>query len=985
MVFNTQSWACQELLVSVDANVQKILDEFAASPSTVTELIQSLKVPRQQDRVAIAKGLADANPVALSNHIGDFEIADENDRFEIALIAAKQNAFTVAYNWDGFGISTERNHIRMADVVIENGGSYIWFSKHFAIQDPTEKRRLLFKAARTPGNHFVRDIDSYESTDSATLMEALRVAFESDAEASLSAASLGAADTLLNLIGVHRFAELLKVGTQASGTYIYRVIRNISVENQSDRAELARISLRADVAKTLAEISLFGLEGEHFRSVLEFAASLDGEVYARWTASFPYFLESAFRIAAQNVAEKNRAKADLFAAETANFIKGRSGPPASPANASIARQILGQHLGASYAKWLAKLHGQSVSDGDDDGNEEDDEDHLKWSTTRRLLLSDFPDLNVDQLDALNGSVKRVEVLHQLVGTYIQAHSGRDTPPQILNQTAFFFWVTGLPDFWIQPFLKLSLTQQSDLMDITLSLTRGLPRQALRSIQFAPSLLESKNTENILTFFRVLRDNINLSAQQTSSSANEFFEIVHQSAKPLSTQNIEHVTEILTQRLVAQIQSVFASESFTFRHQDMENLRQSWGDIDFVYTLLARYQGSSQWREEIPALGQIFEAVLNQQFADFKFRGLTLQDQALVAAQLRAVDIKEWAKPRTIIQVVTPESKTVEEESAQKKNAIASDINSLLWVASPYLQNASIMTPLKAQDLDPQDLVAQISQFKGPPLQLFETLKIAPNQLFQTLAPILDQHEGALLRKLVLFLKFALTQDLDPAAQEILPVVLQRLDGLKEIARDIKKSERQLLITTLTSDPRLLLTVGDLVQTGSCLNYKTGGEIQALPSYVMDANLQVILNFALRPADFASAADFAWVESNLSILDVQLTARQEFIFSGANKTVTSKIIPNAYRRNIIRLGFFNDNGRPALLTERSYKQTHWAETQFENQTRSLLSWIRNDLHIEERSGEVTFGASRNPAGTYSDYVKGSRIGQQTVFLDHTLAD
>ncbi len=65
----------------------------------------------------------------------------------------------------------------------------------------------------------------------------------------------------------------------------------------------------------------------------------------------------------------------------------------------------------------------------------------------------------------------------------------------------------------------------------------------------------------------------------------------------------------------------------------------------------------------------------------------------------------------------------------------------------------------------------------------------------------------------------------------------------------------LSFTVLLSDPRSLLTIGDIVNTSSCQNYKFGGQIQSLLGYVEDANVKAIVSFALNASHFSDQKEY----------------------------------------------------------------------------------------------------------------------------------
>src|SRR5690606_6052693 len=75
-----------------------------------------------------------------------------------------------------------------------------------------------------------------------------------------------------------------------------------------------------------------------------------------------------------------------------------------------------------------------------------------------------------------------------------------------------------------------------------------------------------------------------------------------------------------------------------------------------------------------------------------------------------------------------------------------------------------------------------------------------------------------------------------AAKEEAITALKAIERLVPKATDSEVESKGFVVTVFDHSPRLLLTVGDLVPTNSCQNYKTGGVIRTLPAYAVDANV-----------------------------------------------------------------------------------------------------------------------------------------------------
>ncbi len=81
---------------------------------------------------------------------------------------------------------------------------------------------------------------------------------------------------------------------------------------------------------------------------------------------------------------------------------------------------------------------------------------------------------------------------------------------------------------------------------------------------------------------------------------------------------------------------------------------------------------------------------------------------------------------------------------------------------------------------------------------------------------------------------------------------------REIPKDLLDGEmisKGIVVTAFDCSPRLMLTIGDVVNTGCCLNYQSGARINVLPAYVVDANIQALVSWQLKQSHFASVRDY----------------------------------------------------------------------------------------------------------------------------------
>jgi hypothetical protein len=208
-------------------------------------------------------------------------------------------------------------------------------------------------------------------------------------------------------------------------------------------------------------------------------------------------------------------------------------------------------------------------------------------------------------------------------------------------------------------------------------------------------------------------------------------------------------------------------------------------------------------------------------------------------------------------------------------------------------------------------------------------------------------------------------------------LLRGIDDSKQIQSDLKTlndygktlggkaGTRYYVFSTITDDPKLLLMTGDLVQSASCQNYRSGSHIETLPGYVIDGNIKLALSYVIKGEvlDRYPGATFEFD-----------AARQVLRVSGRDE-----VIPLGYavRREVLRVGKVGTEG--VVFTERAYLQNHVISDSIARQQCELIEEFCYGASVRpQRRGErATFAASRNPSGVYSDAGGGIMRGEYSI--------
>jgi len=215
-------------------------------------------------------------------------------------------------------------------------------------------------------------------------------------------------------------------------------------------------------------------------------------------------------------------------------------------------------------------------------------------------------------------------------------------------------------------------------------------------------------------------------------------------------------------------------------------------------------------------------------------------------------------------------------------------------------------------------------------------------------------------------------------QEIRLQLLADLNAIAEVVKErtVDKSKGYVVFTTLTDDPKLMLMVGDLVNTSSCQNFRTGSVVQTLLGYVMDGNIKAVLSFAIAEGNLRNLFtiphnqlfDPSRYTVNFDAPKLLLTLTDP---EGQSRTVS---LGKAIRRRILRVGQREEDAQPAMFAERPYEILHAVTAKIEAEEELLLHSVEKSCGFRPAVGNVEFPASSNPFGVYSDHGQGVMIGE-----------
>lgn len=514
--------------------------------------------------------------------------------------------------------------------------------------------------------------------------------------------------------------------------------------------------------------------------------------------------------------------------------------------------------------------------------------------------------------------------------------------------------------------RLSDQQAKALYAACLDLQDSVGSAPFAGIRLSPQLWDKKHLPDLLVVLHDLRNLLYLEGGGAAwaTLAKDYL------GGGLSPDGLPALKKRLAGAIESRVISLFGEHEFKVTHEQLESVRRRWGTLDPVFTLLARFKGNEQWKEEIPVLAQAFQAILDGRFKTLKFSNEEQLAPLKTQAQRQA-----WQKTRSRLAVFEP-SRESEADFEARKSVLARLIVSRDLL--PNLGPSAVARPAEMAAI----VAAIVSGPAGAPdpgsalkvlLRSYSPATIAA-VASAALAARIDMAE---LLALARFLKFSGPRlGLSTQSRHDVDSITRALDERPASAQP------SLVLTSTFHDPRLLLTIGDLVDTSSCQHFRTGSVVDTLLGYVLDSNVQGVASWVLGRQQFASSADYeaalkASREGGISIKfngesgKAILSWREGRI----KRAVLASLPAHAHLRRMLKLGSV-EGGSPGLALEKPYIQNHPALDLMQSEILAIEAELAAKLGAST-SQEVSFPASGNPGGVYSDLASGRQKGPYSV--------
>jgi hypothetical protein len=198
----------------------------------------------------------------------------------------------------------------------------------------------------------------------------------------------------------------------------------------------------------------------------------------------------------------------------------------------------------------------------------------------------------------------------------------------------------------------------------------------------------------------------------------------------------------------------------------------------------------------------------------------------------------------------------------------------------------------------------------------------------------------------------------------------------------KNPETEILFTTFFDNPKLTLIVNNLIKNASCFNYNNWAEIQALISYVKDANIKGIVGLIISSSDVPNFSDFQNICKSIKISPEKVAYNFEpekmILHIIINNKVFDINIQNVYYKRFVKIWKTIDGGLWMCL-EKAHKQDNRMINVIEEEAVSLFIYQANKIWAQTNK-PICIPDSRSTLWSYSDIAVGRKLWPYIMPID-----
>lgn len=510
--------------------------------------------------------------------------------------------------------------------------------------------------------------------------------------------------------------------------------------------------------------------------------------------------------------------------------------------------------------------------------------------------------------------------------------------------------------------EYSSDSKGDFYEIVLELQAKCPVPCFSMINIDTELMGKAETfKKLIDFIAILNNIMQISTGMQYYTVIDELRDILEADKTVDTcinltcLNIDLATKRLTDIFFTRLRILLGDKQENIRL--LLSLQDLWGDISEVLTFIARLAGKSSWKKEIPIILNCIGNIVNHTFYEYKYQGDASidGDTCLAKEQLASLSNSQtdiWKENPYMIEVMSSEST---QEQDRLRNCLCELQTRIICPGNYNIEIPSVSSDDPIITITDKTLQQRLKSMYGNDLKSMLSYCLA--NLIRS--PSLDSFKKTLSKI--------------KSIQDFLRLNKDTKDTLLEISKlAYIPNKRAIVLTTVTDDPYALMHMGNMVKTHSCHNIRSGTHIQTVPSYILDANIKVIMGFIINPSNELINRDFEELCNMVSASPGDCTvtidySKQSLTISTKGQKTFNLKVGHAHFRRVIKIGKATEN-RPGIILEPEVEQTHPHIGTIHSHCTSIIDSIVRRMDCTNNV-PIMMAKTRNPCGTYSDIAVG----------------
>jgi hypothetical protein len=371
-------------------------------------------------------------------------------------------------------------------------------------------------------------------------------------------------------------------------------------------------------------------------------------------------------------------------------------------------------------------------------------------------------------------------------------------------------------------------------------------------------------------------------------------------------------------------------------KSIEHLWDYWGgDLTPLIVLAGRCNAHYDWQTALPFLREIAVRCLGGSFYNWRYRR---HDNQL--AMLNDQQLQSWRNNPTRIALYTT-------DAVHQADAYRSIVEQAKIIFNTRIYRHLPASIAEAVDNAPLEQT-RVESLLNLEEREFSRLPLADAmKLLQRTVESQNYAHISLAAKRINGAKERLLNRIDKGHRAELSEDFKALHNLTKRSAATQGSQYY-VVSVITDHPKLLLMLGDLVQVGSCQNYRSGSHINTLPDYAIDGNVKLALSYVVKASVYDQIVDTG---ANV-VFD---PATQNLVIQGREARLK---LGYALRREVLRVGTYGKHEAVCVI-EQPDSQNHVLSDAILSQQREFITDYLNecDIRLETERYLVSFPATR----------------------------